>query len=220
MKITSVSLKATILKYVRALICSAVLLIFAVCLGCNNEAENKDHIAYISAIQDSPYTKTFNDLQLGVVSEFHLRLPQADTSWVTLWVEGYKNGDPTVPAQLAGLSTGLHPDKTSEDSLGFAIIHPRSEETASLLLYASGASTSLHPPENILNSEGIGIRTWDFAINEEIGLEPGETKVLGAYREAQNSIKPYDYKDITQIRQMIDEDMTVLLLKIKVERRN
>lgn len=63
---------------------------------------------------------------------------------------------------------------------------------------------------------------WGLAIDDgkEISLEPGETKVLGVYREAGNILRTYDYQDMNHITQMINENITVLLLKIKVERMN
>lgn len=205
------------LKRIRAI---SYLAIFLICLGCSEKAKSEENIAYISANKDSTYTKTFKDLNLGILYDFNFRLTEADTSWVTLWVEGYKNGEKTDPFRLIELSYGLNPDKLVEGKLGFGIINPRSEENASFFLYSPNVYTDPQAIENILNSEGVVGRTWSFAIGEEeLDLEPEESKILGVYRETGNSVRTYDYQDINQITQMINEDKTVLLLKIKVERK-
>lgn len=195
-----------------------LFLFFVVVPGCGNATIGGEKIAYISATENSQYAKTFNDLHLGILYDYNLKLPEADKSWVTLWVEGYKNGKKTVPFHLTELSYGLNPNQVDEGPMGFGIINPQ-HENVSFFLYSSAASIPPLEVENILNSEGVGASNWGFAIGqEEVGLEPGETKVLGVYRQTGNSIRTYDYQDMNQITQMINEDITVLLLKIKVER--
>ncbi|MEF2245141.1 hypothetical protein [Paenibacillus sp. IITD108] len=202
--------------------CSIVkLFVFLIFLaGCSSEPNSGKKIAYISTVKNSQYAKTFSDLHLGVLYDFNLKLTEADKSWVTLWVEGYKNGEETDPFRLKELSYGLHPtNKVVEGPIGFGIINPQSDDDVSFFLYSSGVSV---PPQTVGNIlEGIGATTWGFAIgDEEVALESGETKVLGVYRQSGNSIRTYDYQDINQITQMINEDKTVLLLKIKVEKEN
>jgi len=198
----------------------AILFLFLVVSGCGNATIGGEKIAYISATENSQYAKTFNDLHLGILYDYNLKLPEADKSWVTLWVEGYKNGKKTVPFRLTELSYGLNPNQVDEGPMGFGIINPQ-HENVSFFLYSSAASIPPLEVENILNSEGVGASHWGIAIGqEEVGLEPGETKVLGVYRQAGNSIRTYDYQDMNQITQMINEDITVLLLKIKVERKD
>lgn len=207
------------LKRYRAISYLAIMLLFLICLGCSEKAESEEKIAYISANKDSTYTKTFKDLNLGILYDFNFRLTEADTSWVTFWVEGYQNGEKTDPFRLIELSYGLNPDKLVEGQLGFGIINPRSEENASFFLYSPNVYTTPQSIENLLNSEGVMGSSWDFAIGEEeLGLEAEEAKILGVYRETGNSVRTYDYQDMNHITQMINEDKTVLLLKIKVER--
>lgn len=93
-------------------------------------------------------------------------------------------------------------------------------EAVSLFLYSSGISIPPHAVENMLNSKGIGPTIWFYAIGDKAeGLEEGETKVLGVYRQAESSLRTYDYQDTTDIIKMINEDTAVLLLKMKVERK-
>ncbi|WP_239710773.1 hypothetical protein [Paenibacillus sp. 19GGS1-52] len=147
-----------------------------------------------------------------------MKLTEADKSWVTLWVEGYKDGKETVPFRLKELSYGLHPDQEAEGPMGFGIINPQFENV-SFFFYSPDVSTPPQLVENIL--ERGGASTWDYAIgHEEVGLESGETKVLGVYQQSGNSLRTYDYQDSNEITKMINENKTVLLLKIKVERRN
>lgn len=191
-------------------------------VGCSNEPihEAEKNIAYISVTENSQYAATFQDLHLGVLYDFHLKLTEADKSWVTLWVEGYKNGEEANPIRLAELSYGMHPDATAEGPLGFGMINSASEE-ALFFLYSPGASTTPQSVEHILNPDGVDAATWGYAIgDEETGLKSGETKVSGVYRLTGNMIKTYDYQNADNIRRMIEEDISVLLLKIKVEKMN
>ncbi len=103
--------------------------------------------------------------------------------------------------------------------MGFGIINPNSDYP-SFFLYSPSTSIAPHNiDENIFYKEGT-ISSWDYAIgNEAISLEAGETQILAVYRENENSLNTYDYQEMNSIKQMIDEDLTVLLLKIKVEER-
>lgn len=195
------------------------LTFYLLLIGCNKEFSGEEKFAYVSVNNNSQYTKTFDDLHLGIIYDFNLKLTEADKSWVTLWVEGYKNGEKTDPYRLIELSYGLHPEPgVSEGPLGFGIINPHNENT-SFFMYSPDASISHHLVEDILNSNGAS--TWGYAIGEEeVVLEPGETKLLAVYRKAGSSLRTYDYQDINQVTQMINEDIAVLLLKIKVEKTN
>jgi hypothetical protein len=104
--------------------------------------------------------------------------------------------------------------------MGFGIINPDIEEPK-MFIYSIGTKTQ---PQSIDISlfNDANISMWDYAIGEEtIGLEPGEEKVIAVYRQANNQIRVgYDYQDETSIKEMINEDKNVLLLKIKVEEIN
>ena len=93
-----------------------------------------DIIAYVSVNKDSIYEKTFKDTGLGVVFDFNLKLPHADTSWVDLWVEGYSQGKPTEDLHTQ-LSYGLSPNKVKEGSIGFGIISPNSSNMNSSYMH-------------------------------------------------------------------------------------
>lgn len=197
-----------------------LLFLLAFCSGCNNEAKRDANIAYISINENSQYKKTFKELNLGILYDFNLRLTEADTSWVTLWVEGYKHGEPTEPFRLIELSYGPSLQKVTEGPLGFGIINSPAEEDPLFFLYSSGAFSPPRTIGNIFDTETARAIAWDFAIGDkELGLQSGEIKVLGVTREVDKIIKTYDYQDTDQINQIIEEDLTVLLLKIKVERQ-
>ena len=61
------------------------LLLFFIILnsGCTNSSNN---MATISVNSNSQYVKTFEDLNLGILYDFDLKLPDADASWVNLWI--------------------------------------------------------------------------------------------------------------------------------------
>jgi hypothetical protein len=82
-------------------------------IGCNNVSE-VDKIAYISSNPNSDYIKTFKDLNLGILFDFNLKLTRADKSWVTIWVEGYSNGNPIEASQFMELSCGSFPNSVEE----------------------------------------------------------------------------------------------------------
>jgi len=197
----------------------AITMIFIA--GCSGETKssNKGKIAYVSTNVDSKYQGTFKELNLGVLFDFNLKVPNADRSWVNIWVEGYSNGKAVEPFPLRQLSYGLGPRQVEEGHMGFGIINPNSDEPQ-LFLYSSGASIN---PRGIENNFLIksGISSWDYAIGSEpVGLEPGEEKVLAVYRQGEEALRTaYDYQDLDSINKMINEDKTVLLLKIKLEER-
>ncbi|WP_139997430.1 hypothetical protein [Paenibacillus paridis] len=191
--------------------------------GCSNEPKLEEKIAYISKVKNPQDSKTFNDLHFGILNDFNIKLTEADKSWVTLWVEGYINGEKTIPFRLKQFTYGEHrTNKVAEGPLGFGIINSQLEDDTSLFWYSYEMSEPPQIIENILNSEGVGKTTRYFAIgDDEVGLASGETKVLGVYRQLVNPYKVYDYQDINQIGQMINEDKTVLLLlKISVEKKD
>jgi hypothetical protein len=189
-------------------------------VGCSRESSNKNKIAYISSNTDSAYEKTFKELQLGILFDFDLKLTNADKSWVDIWVEGYHNGKAVEPFPLTQLSYGLSPAQVEEGHMGFAIINPNSSE-AQFFLYSKGIKTAPHNIDNnFLSKEGI--RSWDYAIGDKaIGLESGEEMVLAVYRQGEESLRAgYNYQDTDSINNMINEDTTVILLKIKVAEKN
>lgn len=197
-----------------------VLLLFLLILGgCSNKPISDGKIAHISINENSEYDKTFKELHLGVLYDFNMELTEADKTWVTLWVEGYKNGEKTDPFHLIELSHGMHPSqKIVEGPMGFGMINHQSEKV-SFFLFAPDVYGTPKLVEDILNAEGVVASMWEFAIGDEtVSLESGETKVLGVYRQTGSTVRSYDYQDSNQLAQMIKEDVTVLLLKIKVER--
>lgn len=134
-----------------------------------------------------------------------------------VWVEGYQDGEPMKPMSLAVVSYGASPEPTAEGHMGMGIINAADNKPL-IFLYSSEATAVPQAMDQVLNREGVSGSSWGYAIgDEEMGLEAGETKVLAVYREVENIMNSYDYQDPQQLNQMIKDDMTVLLLKIKVE---
>jgi hypothetical protein len=203
-----------------ALLLLAVIIIIVFSAGCSSIIRNTDNIAYISSNTDSEYVNTFRELQLGTLFDFNLKLTDADKSWVNIWVEGYKNGKAVEPLPITKLSYGLSPAKVEEGHIGFGIINSNNTEQQ-FFLYTKGCKTAPYNIDNDFFDESA-ISMWDYAIGcEPIGLEHGEEKVLAVYRQRKESVKAgYNYQDSASIKQIINEDLTVLLLKIKVEKRD
>lgn len=190
-------------------------------VGCSreNSNSNSNKIAYISSNADSKYENTFKELGLGILFDFNLKLVKADKSWVDIWVEGYSNGEPVEPFPLTQLSYGLSPVEVEEGQMGFGIINPNSNEPLYFLYSAGVRINPMSIQDNFLMKGTVS--SWDYAIGSEtIGLEAGEEKILAVYRQGEKALRAgYEYQDVDSINEMIKEDITVLLLKIKVEER-
>ncbi|MFC5591415.1 hypothetical protein ACFPRA_21240 [Sporosarcina soli] len=188
------------------------VLIFLLISGCTKP--NKE-TATISANADSEYIHTFKDLNLGILFDFNFRLPDADKRMVTIWVEGYQDGE-KEPDPLTQIAYGSSPQQVTEGHLGFGIINSTTEESI-LFLYAPSVSTSPVKIESLNVPNRFS--AWDYAIGDEkVALSLGETKLLAVYRQsAGNAIRTYDFQDEEAVKQMIKEDSRVLLLKMKIE---
>lgn len=200
----------------KSYIFSAIFFIFLVIgTGCMNSSKDK---ATISVNSNSEYVQTFKDLNIGILFDFHFKLPNADKSWVTLWVERYRDGK-KESEPLTQLSYGNSPNEVEEGRLGFGMINPNSAES-SVFLY--GPSVTIPPSMIEKKDKAKTLSTWDYAIgDEEVELEIGESKILAVYRETEsNSMSTVDLLDEESINRMIDEDNTVLLLKLKIEEKN
>ncbi|WP_188454750.1 hypothetical protein [Virgibacillus oceani] len=187
-----------------------VILLSCFIVGCSGEKE--EGAAYITTNEDSEYTRTFNELDIGMLHDFHLKLTQADKSWVTIWVEGYRNGEKTEPFHLAEFSIGLSPNKVEKGHLGLGIINSTSED-ASLFIYALGSKANSDNLKNILSTD----YKWNYATGKEkIELEFGQTKIIGAYRQVEKSyISSYDFEDPDAVEQMIKEVTPFFCLRLK-----
>ncbi|AZK47937.1 hypothetical protein [Paenibacillus lentus] len=196
-----------------------LLALFLIIAGCSNQINKEEKIAYISANINSENERVFEQIGLGILFDYKLKLPYANQSWVTVWLEGYKNGS-TEPIHLTEMSYGLSPNEIEEGHMGFGIINP-SSDNPSFFLYSPSGNIPPHTIDDIKFSIRGTISTWDYAIGSgPIGLETEETKILAVYRVGERTLRTYDYQELNSIKQMIDEDLTVLLLKIKVEKRN
>lgn len=190
-----------------------ILILFILSSGCT-DANDKN--ATISVSSDSKYVRTFEDLSLGILFDFDYKLPNADESWVTLWVEQYKDGK-KESKPLTELSYGESPNEEEGGHLGFGILHPNTDD-ASAFLYGPGVN--IHPSYIETESKTGMSSTWDYAIDDEKKeLELGEEQILAVYRETESSvIDTIDLQDEEAINGMIEEDTMVLLLKIKIEK--
>ncbi|ACB83859.1 hypothetical protein [Natranaerobius thermophilus] len=193
------------------------MIIFSV--GCNDEDHDADKKINISQNTDSKYEKTFENLSLGRLFDFNFKLPNPDESWIEIWVEGYKEGEPVEPFPLAKLSYGLGPSEEAEGNLGAGFLELDSDNPQ-IFIYSKGAQSKPVDIDNDLFSD-INAKSWDYAIDdEEVGLNFGEEKVLAVYRLGKDSMRAsYDYQDSDELDKMIKEDAVVFVMKIVVEER-
>ncbi|MGM0852490.1 MAG: hypothetical protein ACQEWI_07750 [Bacillota bacterium] len=195
--------------------CMFVILLILISVGCSDDRETDQPT--ISMKTDSEYEDTFEGLNLGVLFDFDFYLPNADKRWVNLWVERYSAGTKD-PQSLTELSYGNSPEEMEEGRMGFGMINPNAEDTL-VFLYGPGVSTQPSRIEKDFRTDVIS--SWDYAIGKEkVELKLGETKILAAYRETgSNSMRTIDYQDEESVNNMIKQNDTVLLLKIKVEEK-
>lgn len=193
------------------------LTLFLMIAGCSTSSNSNEKIAHIAANEQQEYQKAIDQTGLGILFDFQLKLPSADQSWVTMWVEAYKKGV-KQPDHLTEISYGLSPNKVEEGHTGFGIVNPDSEQPL-LYMYAPSVKSPPHDIEDDrIFSEPAIIKSWAYTIDQKsTGLEAGETKVLAIYVRGGNAVKNYDYKQADSIQSVIDDGHTVLLLKIKVE---
>ncbi|UTR10463.1 hypothetical protein MM300_21770 [Evansella sp. LMS18] len=195
-----------------------LILIFAA--GCNNPGEEEgDYLAYITASQDSEYENTIRDLNLGVLFDFNIELPYAEETMVTLWVQGYKNGEELEADELANIRFGNFPEEEVEGRLGFSLLNP---DNQTFFLYTPGGTAGPHIPENnpVITDENT-FSTWEYAIGDErLDLSEGEARVLAAFRQTkgESTRSGYDYNSPGGLREAINDDDVVLLLMIEVKR--
>ncbi|MDP5275302.1 hypothetical protein [Chengkuizengella axinellae] len=195
-----------------------ILMMIIILIGCSKETTiDKNNIASIQVNKDSVHQKSLEELGIGELFDFHLKLPYADKSRVNLWVEGYESGKKISSSPLTQLSYGYSPNKKSEGSMGFGIIHSTNPNPLFFLYSPEVSQVPLEVELNGLYSSGI--RGWSYAIPDEtISLKSGETKILGVYGHDNHSLGGYDYTP-EGIDGMIKEYELVLILKLKVEKQ-
>lgn len=185
-------------------------------VGCVRDTDTDgDEIAYISVETNSKYQETFEELNLGLIFDYHLKLPRADESWVKLWVEAYSEGELIEPP-LSVLEYGQSADQEEEGNIGVGIINADSEERQ-FFLYGPSVRLAPHSiDQDIFLTEGIS--NYDYAIdNKQVALTSGEEKILAVYRQSAGNMNAYSYEDVDSIKKMIQEDAVVILLKIQVD---
>lgn len=197
-----------------------LLLVMFLLGGCSVEFSMEDeHLAYLSHKVGNDHEKMFEEMNMGILLNYDLKLTKADKTWVTVWVEGYRDGEPMTPSRLTELSYGFSQEEEQEGSVGFGIIQPESGEEL-VSLYAPGATTGPEAiPNNPINTDKP--HGYGYTLEEEITLDSGDTKVIGAYYESEqdNMIRSVDMQTEEGIEEMIHDEHVVLLLKIKVEER-
>lgn len=194
------------------------ILIVLLAAACSTSAEDmEDTYAILRQQVDSGDDATFKRLNLGMLFDFELELPHADESWVYIWVERYSMGK-KEEQPIISLSYGLDPSKRSKGMMGFAVIKGNSG-IDQLLLYSPTTSTGLIHVEDITIDSGANM--WGYTSDKPIVLKSGEEKTLAFYRQVEaTSIETLDPADEKQLQRMIEQDNTVLLMKIKVEKKD
>jgi len=184
--------------------------------GCSENENQKEPTITLNS--DSDYHKTFENLNLGYISDFDFYLPDADKRWVNIWVERYIDGVKD-PEPLTQLSYGNSPNSVEEGNLGFGMINPYDEDTL-VFLYAPGVS--IHP--SIIGKENRtdSMSSWENAIGEDkVTLNIGEPIILAAYRQTEkDSVSSIDFQNEDSINRIIKEEDIVMLLKIVIEESN
>ncbi|NCU16811.1 hypothetical protein [Pallidibacillus pasinlerensis] len=188
-----------------------LLITLLISSGCN---QSKDAVATIVVNDKSKYADTFEDLNLGVLFDYHFNWLKADETWVNIWIERYEQGNPE-PEILEQLIFGLSPNKTEKGNIGFGVINPDGE-AASIFLYAPGVTTKPAPMEKFLLDDGV--MGWDYTLaDEKLELQLGEAYLLALVRESPDNLEFYNIQDESEIEKMINETRGVLLLKIKID---
>lgn len=185
-------------------------------VGCVRDTSiESNEIAYISVDTKSKHQKTFEELNLGIIFDYNLKLPRSDESWVKLWIEGYSEGEQIKP-ELSVLEYGQSLNQEEEGNIGVGIINPNNDERQ-VFLYGPSVSITPHTiDQDIFLTEGIS--SWDYAMDKkQVVLAPGEEKILAVYRQSAGNMNAYSYEDLKSIEKMIQEDAVVILLKIKID---
>lgn len=188
------------------IVCSFVLF----SMGCSNKQGPT-----ISPNMESEYTTTFQALNIGTLFDFEFYSPTVDENWVTIWVERYVDGvkDP-LPITEISFSNGHY--EIGKGPLGFGIINPNAEESF-VFLYGPSVSTQPSKIENLFKKDFPS--AWGYAISDKkIKIELEETMLLAVYRQSgqKNFMRAVDLQDESDLEKMINEDSTVLLLKIRI----
>ena len=158
---------------------------------------------------EQEYVKTF---------KFDLKLNQADKSLIKTWVETYKDGQ-VMEKSLASLSYGPSSEKSLEDQVVFEIkMSPAGFEDGKVKLYGREAESQEVLIEDDFfdrNSVGYG----GYTIGNNTRLKAGEEKILAVYRQIphESNIESSNFIDGESIDKMIENDKTLILLKIMIE---
>lgn len=199
------------------LIC-LLITITTLIISCSSIDSKKDSIAYISANPKSTNQKVFTDLNLGTIFDYNFKLTKADKSWVNFWIEGYENGEKMEPFVISELSYGLSPNEIEEGNIGFGLLKNEDSKYSSFFYTPYIKSVPSTMDEKILKNDTQSMIGYAIG-SEKVGLNYGEEKIIGIYRQKENSIRSYDYTDSSSIDKIIENDDTVLLLKIKISEK-
>lgn len=188
-------------------------------VGCTdtNETQEKDisQTVTLTKTPDSDYMKTFEELSLGWLSDFHMKWENADKTGIRVWAEGYENGV-KLEDNLFDIGIGNSPNTVEDGSFGYGLIESNGSEPLIFFYHPGGSLTPQKVPMDIFTGT---MWTWDYAIGEEeIHLEPGETRILAVYRETSgNSMESgYNYEDEDEIEELLSSTDKVILFKLKV----
>lgn len=180
------------------------------------EQPQQNAIAYICVSDDSSYTKTFHELNLGTIFDFSLQQNHADESWLELWVEAYQNGQPMDPFQVITLSYGNNPEAKKESNIGFAIM--KFDDSVKAILYSSGISSSKSLPDDLLDPSLAS--AWKTTISTQpVGLKYGDEILLAYYVNSELAMFPADdLQAEDEIQKLIEFHKNVLILKLRIDK--
>ncbi|WP_166242981.1 hypothetical protein [Paenibacillus turpanensis] len=193
-------------------IAAALLIIFG--SGCSKSDET-GAIAILSKDEDSELVTSFTQMFVGELLHYHLTLPQANRSWMTIWAEVYQKGSKIDLESPVMLSYGLSTKEKVEGSMGIALFQGNNDKMY-FSLHAPGVRSALsefHP-----NPYFPGIGHWENSIGEQpLQFEAGKEEIIGGFRGDQESLRTYSMQNPEHVANMIKEDDLVILFKMKVE---
>ncbi|MGN7359755.1 hypothetical protein ACTHPF_19050 [Paenibacillus sp. SAF-054] len=195
---------------------TAGVLLILLLAGCAGSKPKEDTLAVIKPQKDSSYTEMFRTLSLGSVFDYNLLLPHADTTWVEIWVEGYKKGEKMQDSQLIRLSYGNAPSESSEGAMGWGLV-TKGGEQKSMILYAPGVSTGLIDVPGVIDKDRSSMMGSVIG-DEKLELKAGESATLAVFRQSKSGgYRNYNANNPEELKEMLAADVLTLLLKIKVD---
>lgn len=194
----------------RIIRCFALLAVLFMLSSCNR-GDAKISDAIISVNQESDYTSTFSELDLGIVFDYLLTIDRPENQLIEMWVESYQNGE-LEKEPLVQLIMNIDSQPVKKERFGLGII--KEDQSSQAFLYGPGVKASSVKFEKVPSQHGVS--SWGTTIGEKAeNLQMNQTYLLGVYVESHsNSMHAYNYEDPEDIQTMIKENKRVYLLKV------